>query len=203
MFLLLANRDEVSVSKQKREAIAALLQENPQRSDRAIAKQAKVSHHTVAKVRTEMETTGRTRQSAQSVVPGGQLGKRAGLDGKARKGSRGKVRAEIEANGKSSHKGDGLVGEHLFQPEAVRPASEMAAKLRNGIEVRLLRRRRQIADHHVVDHAPAQRANLSHRKFLSNEVVQQSNPLRQETRRQLPLLRSGFVVCRACSIARR
>jgi len=103
MFLLLANRDEVSMSKQKRDAIAALLQENPQRSDRAIAKQAKVSHHTVAKVRTEMKTTGRIGQSAQSAVPSG----RVGLDGKVRKVSHGKVRAEIEANEKFSHKDDG------------------------------------------------------------------------------------------------
>jgi hypothetical protein len=88
----------MSVSKQKREAIAALLQENPQRSDRAIAKQAKV-----AKVRTEMEATRRTGQSAQSAVPIG----RVGLDGKVRKLSPGKVKAEIEANGEFSHKNHG------------------------------------------------------------------------------------------------
>src|SRR5262249_32841357 len=57
----------------------------------------------------------------------------------------------------------------------------MAAELRNGIEVGLLCRWRQIADHHVVDHAPAQRADLSHRKLLSDEVVQQPNPVGQET----------------------
>jgi len=85
--------------KLKREAIAALLQENPQRTDRAIAKQAKVNRHMVAKVRTEMKATGRTGQSAQSAVPGGQVG----LDGKVRKVSRGKVRAD----GEFSHKDDG------------------------------------------------------------------------------------------------
>src|SRR5437870_5771817 len=57
----------------------------------------------------------------------------------------------------------------------------MTAELGDCIEVGLLRRRRQIADHHVVDHAPAQRADLGHRKLLSNEGVQQPNPLRQET----------------------
>jgi hypothetical protein len=93
----------MSVSKQKREAIAALLQENPQRSDRAIAKQAKISHHTVAKVRTEMEATRGTGQSAQSTVPIG----RVGLDGKVRKVSPGKVKAEIEANGEFPHKDHG------------------------------------------------------------------------------------------------
>src|SRR5438477_10126899 len=74
-----------------------------------------------------------------------------------------------------------LVGAHLIEPEPVRRASKMAAELRNGIEVGLLRCRRQIADHHVVDHPPAQRVNLSHRKLLSDEVVQKPNPLRQET----------------------
>src|SRR3954449_337097 len=74
-----------------------------------------------------------------------------------------------------------LVGAHLFQAEPVRRAPEMTAELGDCIEVGLLRRWRQIADHHVVDHAPAQRADLGHRKLLSDEVVQQPNPLRQET----------------------
>src|SRR5690349_6129290 len=46
----------------------------------------------------------------------------------------------------------------------------MPAKLGDGIEVRLLCRRRQIADHHVVDHALAQRADCSHRELLSVRV---------------------------------
>src|SRR4051794_28941205 len=74
-----------------------------------------------------------------------------------------------------------LIGPHLFQAEPVRRAPEMPAELGDCIEVGLLRCRRQIADHHVVDHPPAQRADLSHRKLLSDEVVQQPNPLRQET----------------------
>src|SRR3954451_2904682 len=74
-----------------------------------------------------------------------------------------------------------LVGPHLFQPEPVRRAPKMPAELGNRIEVGLLRRWRQIANHHVVDHAPAQRADLSHRKLLSGEAVQQPNLLRQET----------------------
>src|ERR1700751_1334322 len=81
---------------------------------------------------------------------------------------------------------------------------EMAAELCNGVEVRLLRRRRQIADLHVVDHAPAQRADLSDRKLLSGEVGG-ATPASQtgclDVSSALP--RSGFVVCRACSMARR
>jgi len=74
-----------------------------------------------------------------------------------------------------------LIGAHLLQTNPVRRAAKMPAELGNRIEVRLLRCRRQIADHHVVDHAPAQRADLSHRELLSDEVVQQPNLLRQET----------------------
>jgi len=126
MFLLLANRDEVSMSKQKREAIAALLLENPQRSDRAIAKQAKVSHHTVAKVRTEMKTTGRIGQSAQSAVPSG----RVGLDGKVRKVSHGKVRAEIEANEKFSHKETAALRDRVTRPAAGSQSPQRLSEMR-------------------------------------------------------------------------
>src|SRR5215831_5991548 len=132
MFLLLANRDEVSVSKQKRDAIAALLQENPQRSDRAIAKQAKVSHHTVAKVRTEMKATGRTGQSAQSAVPS----ERVGLDGKVRKVSHGKVRAEIEANEELSHKDDGRTEVSGHQTRGRKPKPPAAVRDARGSFIR-------------------------------------------------------------------
>src|SRR5207237_9789599 len=63
------------------------------------------------------------------------------------------------------------------------------------------RRGRQIADHHGVDHAPAQRADLSHRELLSDEVVQQPTLSDRRPRRQPLVPRSGFVVCPACSIA--
>jgi hypothetical protein len=46
----------------------------------------------------------------------------------------------------------------------------------------LLRRRRQIADRHVLDHAAAMRADLSHRKTscLKGWASKTLNPLRQE-----------------------
>src|SRR5215469_9514872 len=142
MFPLLANRAEMSVSKQKREAIAALLQENPQRSDRAIAKQAKVSHHTVAKVRTEMETTGRTGQSAQSAVPSG----RVGLDGKVRKGSHGKVRAEIEANEELSHKDDGRTEVSGHKARGRKPKAPAAVRDASGCFIRSPREPEALAE---------------------------------------------------------
>src|SRR5262249_36602114 len=52
----------------------------------------------------------------------------------------------------------------IFQAKTIRGAPKMPTELRYCIEVRLLRRRRQIADRHVLDHAAAKRADLSHRK---------------------------------------
>src|SRR5271169_5479028 len=42
--------------------------------------------------------------------------------------------------------------------------TEITAELRNGMDVRSLGGRRQIADRHVLDHATTQRARLSHLK---------------------------------------
>src|SRR5207302_10988030 len=73
---------------------------------------------------------------------------------------------------------------HLLQPKPIRRVAKVPAELGDRIEVRLLRRRRQIADHHVADHAPAQRADLSHRELLSDEVVQQPTLSDRRPRRQ-------------------
>jgi hypothetical protein len=59
---------------QKRDLIAKLLKAKPEQSNRAIAEQVKVSHHTVAAVRTEQESTGQIAQ----------LDKTTGKDGRAR-----------------------------------------------------------------------------------------------------------------------
>src|SRR6476619_3825325 len=50
----------------------------------------------------------------------------------------------------------------VFQAKAVRRSAEMAGKLRHRVYVGSLRGRRQIADRHVLDHAPAKRAQLGH-----------------------------------------
>src|SRR5215468_7143997 len=52
----------------------------------------------------------------------------------------------------------------IFQAKTIRGATKIPTELRYRIEVRLLRRPRQIADCHVLDHAAAKRAVLSHRK---------------------------------------
>jgi hypothetical protein len=62
-------------AEQKRELIAKLIEAQPEKSDRELAKQAKVSHPTIAKARKQAEATGKA-------LP---VEKRVGADGKARK----------------------------------------------------------------------------------------------------------------------
>ena len=55
-----------------------------------------------------------------------------------------------------------LEGANILQAEPVRRAAEVTGKLRHRMHVGSLRGRRQIADRHVLDHAPAKRAQLGH-----------------------------------------
>jgi hypothetical protein len=52
----------------------------------------------------------------------------------------------------------------ILQIELLRRAAKETGKLRNRMDIRSLSGRRQIADCHVVDHTPAQRAHLGHRR---------------------------------------
>ncbi|CUW37152.1 protein of unknown function [Magnetospirillum sp. XM-1] len=52
---------------------------------------------------------------------------------------------------------------HVFKVEPIRRSIEEAAELRNRMKVGSLRRRRKIADRHVLDHAATQRAQFGHR----------------------------------------
>jgi excisionase family DNA binding protein len=56
-----------------------------------------------------------------------------------------------------------LEGPDVLQIELVRRAAKEAAQLGNGMHIRTLCRRRQIADCHVLDHATTQRPHLGHR----------------------------------------
>jgi hypothetical protein len=60
-----------------------------------------------------------------------------------------------------------LVGPNILHAELIRRPVEVSAKLCHCVEVGLLCRARQIADRHVLDHAPTQRAHRSHVKLLS------------------------------------
>src|SRR6516165_5859271 len=69
----------------------------------------------------------------------------------------------------------------IFQGKTIRGATKIPTELRYRIEVRLLRRRRQIADRHVLDHAAAKRADLSHRKTSCLKGGAAKNPRSSQT----------------------
>ena len=48
-----------------------------------------------------------------------------------------------------------LEGPDVFQTQQIRRTAKISAELRDRVDVGSLRRRRQIADRHVLDHAPA------------------------------------------------
>src|SRR3954452_21606139 len=74
-----------------------------------------------------------------------------------------------------------LDGADVFQFQPVRRSAEIAAELRNRADVGSLRRRRQIADGHVFDHAAAKRAQIGHLDTLSEgDGLQHPHPLSQE-----------------------
>src|SRR5438128_703414 len=62
-----------------------------------------------------------------------------------------------------------LEGPDILQTQQIRRTAKTSAELRNRVDIGSLRRRRQIADCHVLDHAPAQRAHLSHRGLSCRE----------------------------------
>jgi ParB-like chromosome segregation protein Spo0J len=69
----------------KRDLLVKLVAAQPQKSDRAIAREAKVDHHQVSRARKKAEATG-------TIVP---VEKRVGGDGKARKQPARKAKAEV------------------------------------------------------------------------------------------------------------
>src|SRR6478672_9085086 len=74
-----------------------------------------------------------------------------------------------------------LEGVDIFQAKTIRGTTKIPTELRYRIEVRLLRRRRQIADRHVLDHAAAKRADLSHRKTSCLKGWVAKNPRSSQT----------------------
>jgi hypothetical protein len=89
-----------------------------------------------------------------------------------------------------------LEGADILQAETIGRPTKIPAQLRDRGKVGSLRRRRQIADRHVLDHAAAKRADLSHRKTscLKGWASKTLDPLRQEaTGATLNCRVSGFV----------
>src|SRR5438034_3790390 len=92
-----------------------------------------------------------------------------------------------------------LVGADVLHPEPIRRPLEVAAKLCHRVEIRLLRRWRQIADCHVLDHALAERADRSHlgapvlRGMDVTIHILSDRSLPLSSAASPPLPRSGFV----------
>ena len=57
-----------------------------------------------------------------------------------------------------------LIGANVLQRQRLRGSAEEPAELRHRVDVGSLRRRREVADRHVLDHAATKRAGLGHRK---------------------------------------
>jgi hypothetical protein len=57
----------------------------------------------------------------------------------------------------------GPEGPEVFQAEPRGRLAKISTELRNRLDIGLLRRRRHVADGHVLDHAAAKRAHLGHR----------------------------------------
>jgi ParB-like chromosome segregation protein Spo0J len=74
-------------AEQRRDLLVKLVAAHPNKSDRAIAREAKVDHHQVARARKKAEATGTT-------VP---VEKRTGADGKARKQPKRSTKADVKA----------------------------------------------------------------------------------------------------------
>lgn len=55
-----------------------------------------------------------------------------------------------------------LEGANVLQTEPIRGSAKAAREFRDGMHLGSLRDRRQIADRHILDHAPAKRAHLGH-----------------------------------------
>src|SRR6266487_4133667 len=96
-----------------------------------------------------------------------------------------------------------LEGVDIFVASTIGGAAKIPAELRYSVEVRLLRRRRQIADRHVLDHTAAKSADLSHRKLLSEGLGCEKPTILSDGRRLLrPPLNcraSGFVQSEFCN----
>src|SRR3984957_21045380 len=75
-----------------------------------------------------------------------------------------------------------LEGSDIFQVQTIGRPTKIPAELRYGGKVGSLGRRRQIADRHVLDHAAAKWADLSHWRTscLKGWASKTHNPLRQE-----------------------
>jgi len=103
---------------QKRELLATLIKIDPSQSNRQIAEQAKVSHHTVGEVREGLEATGQIAQLDTTTGKDGKKRKTKGKGGGGRKGGKGKEKEMITyaqvTDAKTATNAYSVLEEHLL-----------------------------------------------------------------------------------------
>ena len=88
---------------------------------------------------------------------------------------------DVEAGPGNAGRGEvNLVGPDFCQPEPVRRPIEMPGEFGDSVHIATLRHRRQVADLHVLDHATAQQAQVSHgQPPVSGWGFSNPNPVRR------------------------
>jgi ParB-like chromosome segregation protein Spo0J len=103
-------------SAQKREAIEMLIVIDPTKSNRQIADEAKVSHHTVGDVRNELESTGQIAQLETTTGADGKKRKKKGAKSKSGSGAKGNkaITYQEVVDGKTARNAYHVLEEHLL-----------------------------------------------------------------------------------------
>jgi len=162
---------------ERRDLIAKVIKAKPEASDRAIAKQVKRDHKTVAKVRKKMESTG-------EVSP---VETRVGADGKARKQPKAGPKKTPKSKPVSFTHPDVTESNRKAGSSPPRPESEPRAGATGSAEVSIEQRR----------------ADMAHLEEPAEEISERVNCVANTIRRQVDgLSRSGaerfFTTLRDC-----
>jgi hypothetical protein len=102
-------------AEKKRELLAELIKIDPTKSNRQIAEEAKVSHHTVGEVREGLEATGQVAQLDATTGKDGKKRRTKGPKGKGKGGSKGKAITYAQVtDAKTATNAYSVLEEHLL-----------------------------------------------------------------------------------------
>jgi ParB-like chromosome segregation protein Spo0J len=115
-FVISANIHRRHLSRdQRKQIVEMLLVLDPTKSNRQIAEEAKVSHHTVEPVRAELEATGQIAQLGSTKGADGKTRKRQGKPkGKSGAGKKQTITFQEVVNAKTALNAYGVLEEHLL-----------------------------------------------------------------------------------------
>jgi ParB-like chromosome segregation protein Spo0J len=98
----------------RKRIVADLMKLNPEKSDRQLAKETKLDHKTVAKVRTELEASGEIPQLSETTGADGKTRKRKGKPKGGSKGKKETVTFQEVVNAKTALNAYSVLEEHLL-----------------------------------------------------------------------------------------